>query len=392
MAALDDFPLAAETPDTILLRLQTDLNAGIDPSDPLYADMLPGSVWDDMARADALEFDRLYDRMLNEVPAAALPALATGVWLDDWADTVGLERKDATAASGVVRFTGLNGTAVQTGIQVSTEAPTPDAEPVTYQTTMPGTIGAITSGVVDILAQAVDAGSQGNVPANSVTLLDSAVTTADGSPVTVSNPAGITGGSDVETDQALQARVLKKLRGTTGAGNVDYYENIGLNYPGVGFVTVQPNTPGLGDVRVVITDVDNQPMSSIPIAGLQAQLDPTTGTAQGAGLATIGAAVTVTTPAIVGITILATIVPKTGYSVTGAGGTIALAPDLQASVTAYVNSLPIGGDVLHNKVIAAIVDVDGVDNVSSLTINGSTTADAAVSSTQVASLTTFTPS
>jgi hypothetical protein len=71
---VDRFPLRAEGPEAILARMQADLNAGIDPADPLYADIVPGSVWDDMARADALEMDRVYDRMLTEVPAAALPA------------------------------------------------------------------------------------------------------------------------------------------------------------------------------------------------------------------------------------------------------------------------------------------------------------------------------
>lgn len=376
---LDRFPLAGETPETILARLQADLNAGIDPTDPLYADMQPGSVWDDLARAFSLELDRLYDRMLTEIPAAALPATATGQWLDAWADAVGLQRKDAVSATGVVRFTGADGIAVPTGTQVSTEAPTADADPITFQATEGGTISG---GFIDLPVQAVEEGSQGNVSANSITLLDSVL---PGGSVSVTNPAPITGGDDIESDERLQARVMRKLRGTTGGGNIDYYVNLALNYPGVGFVTVLPNTPGLGDVRVVITDVNNDPVSAAMVAGLQALLDPAIAPTQGAGEATIGAEVTVATPTTLAVTVDAEIVAEAGYSITGESGTQALASTIEKALHGYIDPLPVGGDVIRNKVLAAIIDVDGVVDVTAVTLNGAAT-DLAVSNTQVAAL------
>lgn len=375
---IERFPLRGEYPETILARLVADQNAGIEPSDPLYAALEPGSVWDDLSRAFALEIDRVYDRMHTEIPAAALPGTATGQWLDAWADNIGLTRKVAAAASGTVRFTGTNGTAVPTGTQVSTEAPTADSDPITFQTTEGG---VITGGHVDLLVVAVVAGSEGNVAANSVTLLDSAI---DG--VTVSNPTAITAGDDDETDERLQIRVLRKLRGTAGAGNADYYINLALNYPGIGFVTVQPNTPALGDVRVIVTDINNDPVSEIVTAGLQAVLDPLPAPAQGQGQATVGAEVTVTTPGTEDLVIAATLVPEAGYSVTGAAGTRALADDVTTAVRRYVDELTPGQDVIYNKVLAAIVDVEGVADVSALTLNGNA-ANLTVASTDVVVLT-----
>lgn len=374
----DLFPLATESPEAILGRMQADINAGIDPTDPLYADIVGGAVWDDLARADALEMDRVYDRMLTEVPSAALPAFATGTWLDQWASVVGLQRKAATHAGGVVTFTGPDGTIVSAGAQTSSEAPTPDAEPITFQTL---TTGTITGGSYDADVQALDDGTIGNVPANAVTLLD---TPLDG--VTVSNALRITGGSDVETDEALQARVLAKLRGTNGAGNIDYYINLALNYPGVGYATVEPNTPSIGHVTVVISDVDRQPAPTAMVNGLQAQLDPSGTAGQGAGLAAPGATVIVSTPATTAVAVVATIVPEPGYTLTGTGGTQPLTAVITAAVTRYFLGLEAGDDVIASKVSSAIVDVDGVADISALTLNGSA-GNAAIAPDHIAVLT-----
>lgn len=379
---IERFPLRGEYPETIIARLQADQNAGIDPSDPLYADMTPGSVWDDLTRAFALEIDRVYDRMLNEVPAAALPGTATGEWLDAWADNLGLQRKAAVPASGSVRFTGPDGTSIPAGTQVSTEAPTADADPLTFQTLDGATITG--AGFVDVLVVAVEAGSEGNVPANSVVLLDSAI-----DDVTVSNPAAITSGDDDETDERLQVRVLRRLRSTGGAGNQDYYINLALNYPGVGFATVQPNTPALGDVRVVVTDINNDPVSQLIIDGLQALLDPEPTPAQGDGQSTIGAEVTVVTAGAQSVVVVADIDFKVGYSADGAGGTRALGDAISAAVRGYIDELEAGQDVVYYRVLGAIVTIDGVEDVASLTLNGTTTK-VTVAPTDVAVLTSIT--
>jgi uncharacterized phage protein gp47/JayE len=184
-------------------------------------------------------------------------------------------------------------------------------------------------------------------------------------------------------------RIVRKLASPPGPGNADYYVNIGLNKPGVGFVTVQPNTPSLGHVAVVITDVNNDPAPSTLVDSLQADLDPSGSAAQGAGQATIGATVVVSTPSSHAVAVVATVTLAPGYTLDGAAGTHAVRGPVTDSIARYVNGLPVGGDVLHNLVIAAIVAVPGVGNVdeTTLTLNG-VAADNAVSSTQVASLTT----
>jgi uncharacterized phage protein gp47/JayE len=377
-----ELQIANETPDTIRARLIADTNAGIDPSDPAYADTILGSLWDDLSGADALEFDRLYDR-LNEVAAAAIPALSFGTFLDAWAESLGRTRNDAALAGGSLRFSGTNGTVIPAGTRASTPQTSADEDEVEFVTTEGGTIA---SGIVDLEAVAIVAGSAGNVPASTVTLLDTAI-----AGVSVTNPAAMTGGADVETDEALQKRLLRQLSNPSGPGNADYYVNLALDTPGVGFVTVQPNTPSVGFVKVVITDVNNDPAPTPLVDALQERLDPSSSAAQGAGQSTIGATVDVDTPTSLAVTVEADVTLATGYSLDGDAGTHAVRGPIEASLGRYVNGLPVSGDVLHNFVIAAIVAVPGVINVNRTTLElNNVVGDVSVSSTQVASLSTVT--
>lgn len=375
----DLLPLTTETPETIKARLLADVNAGIDPTDPMYLDTVPGAFWDDLMGAASLEFDRLYDRMHSEVPAAALPATTAGEWLDAWANSVGLERKDETAAAGVVEFTAPPTTAIATGTQVSTVQTAADTDPIVFETTEGGVVDG--SGVLALPVQAIAPGAEGNVPANTVTVIASTIAAG----ATATNPNAITGGSDVETDEALQARLMAKLSGAGGGGNVDWYIAEALAVPGVGFVTVFANTPANGNVTVRITDVNNDPAPSELVAIVQQKFDPSSDPGQGAGEAPPGAIVHVDTPAATDVTVDATVALATGYSLDGAGGTRATGPAITAAVARYGNGRPVGGDVVHNKVLAAIIDVEGVDDVTALTLNGAG-GDVAIDDTHVASI------
>ncbi len=84
-----------------------------------------------------------------------------------------------------------------------------------------------------------------------------------------------------------------------------------------------------------------------------------------------GAIVTVDTVTSVAINVVATVTHADGYSLTGAGGTVATTTDLTDALTRYLNALSAGSDVVLNHVIAQFFQVDGVVDVSSVTLNGS---------------------
>jgi uncharacterized phage protein gp47/JayE len=99
--------------------------------------------------------------------------------------------------------------------------------------------------------------------------------------------------------------------------------------------------------------------------------------------------VTVATVTPVAINVVGTIVFGTGYSLDGAGATIACRPTIGAAVNAYLATLGPGDDVMFHRVAAAIVGVTGVADVTGLTLNGSA-ANVALTSLQVAAPGTYT--
>lgn len=422
MSDLIDFlPLRTETLQSIRARMDADVNAGIPPTDQAFMDTVEGSAFFDLSQVVALEAERLWDMAATEIPAAAFPKFAWGDYLDDHGETIGLERKAAAAATGQVTFSGTNGTLIATGTIVRTAQTDPDSDPIEFATTASATIA---SGTATVGVQAVVPGAQGNLAANQISEMP-----APPSGVTsVTNAAAITGGADVESDEAYRERILLVLSSPQGAGTITDYKQWALAYAGVGFVSVEPLWDGAGTVRVMVTDVNNDPVGGTIVSGLKNLLDPanvattTTGTntlptgtlnvvstagfrtsgkidfggqsvtytgktgttftgctggsgaisagsavtqsGEGRGLAPIGAIVTVGTPTTLTVNVAATITYASGYSATGTAGTIALTATITDAIKAYVDALAPGEDVILSKVIAAIADVTGVADVS----------------------------
>lgn len=449
---IEFLPLVNEDVDTVRARMDADANAGVDPTSADFIDTTPGGFWFDNTQVQALDIARLWDFAATEVPAAAFPAYAWGDYLDDHADALGLTRKAATKASGVVRFTGSAGTAIAIGTEVSTAAVSADDEPISFLTTESGTISSTT---VDLAVEAVNEGADGNVGANTVTVLVS----PNAGVSAVANPSAITGGSDVETDEDLRYRVLLKLRGGQGAGTISDYEQWALAYEGVVAALVVPVGYGAGTVQVVVTAAGQGAVSDATLFGLQDKLDPpgflaetsggggtlnqvgstvdvtttgdlpTSGTlrlrthevtytgktgttftgctiasgtyawsagervaadfGRGAGDAPIGASVYVDTVTPVPVTVSATITFASGYSLDGDGGTIAQRSTIEASLGAYVDALKPGDDVVLNHASAQFFRVAGVFDVADLELNASA-ADVTIDPLEVAKLSTVT--
>lgn len=374
--ALDLPRLSELNLDSLRARMIATVNLGLVPGDPLFLDAEMGGLWGDIEGVVALELDEFYD-LADEVARAVLPATAYGQWLDGWALSLGLERKDEARAGGVVTFTGTPGATIPAGFPVTTIAPA-NGEAIAFQTIASGEIPG--GGSVDLDVTAVDAGSSGNVGAGTVTEPAYGLPGVTG----VNNAERMTGGADVETDQALSGRVRDSFAGTFGSGTVDDYRRWGLAWPGVGYVTVDPLWDGAGTVRVFITDTNNDPMPTSAIDGLQAQLDPVPG--EGRGLAPIGHTVTVATPSAADVTSSATILFRDGYSLDGTGGTIASGPTIKAALARYVNGLDTGADVIYNAALAAMMTASpGVLDVQDLLLNAAAT-DVAIAGDEVAAM------
>lgn len=356
-------------------RLDADANAGVAPSDDDFIDTTEGGFWFDMTQAPALEVDRLWDFLGTEVPTAMYPSYAFGEYLDEWGVTLNVPRKASVQATGVVTFTGEPGTPIATHVEVSAPQTDPDADPVGFETTASGVIPA--GGTLDLPIQALAAGAGGNQPAGAVSVLESPV---DGV-ASVANALATSGGADVESDDLYRERILLEFSAAGGAGTVADYQRWALSFSPVGHATVEALWAGNGSVRVIVTDQDNNPVSPTVVDGLQALLDPIPG--QGAGLAPIGAIVTVATPTTVPITVAGTVSLLSGYSLDGTAGSVGVRQPLIDAITEYINSLEPGEDVVLEHVKSRFFTVEGVYDVSGVTLNGAA-SNVAIASLEVA--------
>ena len=267
MADIQNFiPLRSETVDSITARIDADVNAGVEPEDEAFIDTTPGSFYADVRTAIALELERLWDMASTDIPAAALVEYSWGDYLDDHGSTLDIPRKEPTFATGTVTFTGTNGTVVPAGVEVGVTQDNPDDEPPSFVTTAGGTVAG---GTLTVAAVAAESGSASNVASAAIDLILSPV--AGLASVTSS---AFTGGSDTESDEDYRDRLKRAWSATQGSGSVADYERWALSYAGVGNVRVGPLYDGAGTVRVVITDVDNNPVSTTVRDEVQALIDP----------------------------------------------------------------------------------------------------------------------
>ena len=365
MADLSAFPPpTSETVETIRSRVDADANAGVDPESEEFLDTTPGGFWWDLTQAVVLELDRVYDFAGTEVPAAMISASSWGDYLDLHGEAVGLERREAVAATGEVTFTGTNGVVIGPGTEVGTSSPDPEVESISFLTTESGTISG---GTVTVAVEAVEAGAAGNVGSGSINSLLSSIESV----ASVANVDATTGGADVESDESFRNRIVQANTRPHGGGTMADYERMMLGTPGIGYVTVVPNWSGPGTVRVILTDLENDPVSAAVVTDRQEMLDPVAG--QGLGMAPIGATVTVATPAAVTVNSAMTLELDSGYTLDGTGGTISVRADVESAVRAYIDSLPPGQEVVINRVRSQAFLIPGVHDVPAITLNGAGT-------------------
>jgi uncharacterized phage protein gp47/JayE len=147
----------------------------------------------------------------------------TGSDLDTFVQLFGMSRYPAVRSSGTVTFTRTTATDV-VSVPINTQVSTTDFT-VVVQTLAAGILG-VGALSVTVPAQATVAGPQGNVAANTLTVLNTAVSEI----TAVTNLGAFTGGQNQETDTQLQARwvatVFKSMAGTS-----QMFLGIALNNP-----------------------------------------------------------------------------------------------------------------------------------------------------------------
>ncbi len=187
------------------------------------------------------------------------PQTAKGIHLDYHATLRGLKRNAATRAQGKLRFSVAEVQTVALRIPAGTVCMT--AGLVRFATQKEASLPA-GEAYVDVEAEAVDAGSAGNVPAGSVRVMSVA-------PVSIAactNPTAFLGGAAAEEDENLRRRVLETYKRMPNGANSAYYEREALSFEEVAAVNVIPRSRGRGTVDVVLSGVSGDPGEAVRTA------------------------------------------------------------------------------------------------------------------------------
>lgn len=233
----------------LVSRIATDLISRLGDQEFELRRSLPGVL----ARIWSGAINGLY-AFIEFLSRELLPDTAK-VWLVRHASIYGLGRLAATFAAGNIKFTGTDGTVVPAGTLLRR------SDALEYATLAEVTVAA---GIAIVAIRCTTAGLAGNMDAGKLLPLVSPVAGL-ASNGTVEG-GGLTGGAEAESDDALRARLLARIRQPPHGGAHHDYETWAREAsPAVTRVWVYPKELGLGTVTIRFMMDDAYP-DGIPLA------------------------------------------------------------------------------------------------------------------------------
>ncbi|WP_319520113.1 baseplate J/gp47 family protein [uncultured Martelella sp.] len=206
-----------------------------------------------------------YELRLGYLTRQMFLTTATGKWLAAHCYEVGIFRKPAARASGVIAGVGAVSTTYPAGIRFQSGN-------IIYVSTAAVTSSA--SGAVEFSVRAQSAGLAGNRDAGSeLALADAGLYPALSDTFTVAS-GGLGGGADTELDTGLRARGLQRKQNPPGGGTLTDYERYALEVPGVLKAwAFQMSTPGSLVVLFLFEGRDDYIPLPADVAVVQAAID-----------------------------------------------------------------------------------------------------------------------
>ena len=238
----------------LIARAQGDINARLPGADS----RIRRNALDVLARVHAGAMNGLYgmvDFRARFLPDPDFPETVTA-----WASKLEIDRKAATAATGPVTLTGVNGVTVHAGTILVR------ADGVRYAVSADATISAGTA-TANVVSE--DGGAAGAMDTGqSLTFLSPV---AGVQAVALVASPGLIGGADEESIANLYARVAAQMRDKPAGGKRADYIRWAKEIAGVTRAWVYPNWAGLGTVKLLFV-IDGRD-DIIPDAGEIALVD-----------------------------------------------------------------------------------------------------------------------
>lgn len=339
---------------------------------PSDIDTSQGSHVYNLTYPTALVLSELCEYVLPQVIQLIFPQWSYGEYLDAHAETRGMTRKAATAATGEITITGIAGTFIPAGSAFSTASLNQDDPSITYDTLEAVTIPS--SGSVTVDVECEQTGTVGNAAANTVIIVSSTITGISG----VTNAEPMIGGTDEETDEALIARIVEYdvSQGDSFTGNVSDYKRWALSVAGVGSALVIPANDDTGLVTIVITDSNGAPATeSLCNTVYNYIMQPDNPDAR---LAPVNAFLQVAAPTIVDIGIQATVELVADYELS----TVEAA--FLTNVASYLSEALSDGEIKITRVEAILSATEGINDFTALQIGIVGTSSTTYSSSNIA--------
>ena len=290
-------------------------------------------------------------------------ATSTGADLDSWMADYGLARLPATFATGQVTFSRFTagqaalipfGAIVQTADGTQRFAVVVDTSNAAY--TASGYVIPAGTASATVPVQAASDGGQGNVLANSITTLSTAISYVD----TVTNISAFTNGIDAESDPAFRSRFFLYIASLTKG------TRIAVDY-------------AVRGVRQGLTDqiIENQDYDGTTNYGMFCVIvDDGTGYPSSGLLNSVTAAVDAIRPLTVRFAVYPPVVvtANVGMSLTTAANYAhaAVTAAVAGAISAFINAIPLGSSLPYTQLAAIAYSIPGVTNATGILLNGGT--------------------
>ncbi len=268
---------------------------------------------------------------------------ATGEDLDLRAQEMGIVRRQAQKARGWIKFTGGSGTTIPQGTVVSTN---PNVDPVVEFVTLEDA-QISDDGYVEVEIEAKEPGLQGNVEAGRICCLVTNVPGVD----SVTNETATSGGLDDESDEELRKRCVLKWYSLSYGATENALRAWALEVEGVVEAKVVPAWQGAGTAKVLVWTKNASgklvPASEQLVEQVQALMDERR---------PVTTQITVEAPEGTLVDVVVAISIKSGYNFSDVTDAV------KSAVESYFDSLKPGESVLKARILAAVINMDGVEN------------------------------
>jgi uncharacterized phage protein gp47/JayE len=304
--------------------------------------------------------------LILQVLRTTRAATSSGTDLDSWMADYSLTRLPAIAATGVVTFSRFSptmtalipaGALVRTADGNQTFQVVEDMTNAAWEPSGNGYVIAAGVATLEIPVTAQTAGQAGNVLAEAVSLLASAIPGVDA----VTNGSSFQNGMNAESDSAFLARFQNFISSRSRATLLAAGYAIGSIQQGLSYVIQENQNPsGATQMGCFVVTVDDG--SGIPPTSLLS-------TVQGAidAVRPVGSVFSVQPPTVITANVSMTITVSAGASQMQVSSLVG------GSVNAYIASLPIGASLPLTRLAQIAYSANtAVTNVGQLLINGVT--------------------